>query len=213
MKSSVLLSALAVATALAAPASAALLVDGVGSTSALASGNSFAAQLNSNYGYTQQTTDYSGISLTAPARITFYALASESGYANTFSFEGLSNTENAYSFDSSRVIGSLKVAAGSLAGMSFTSNLGLPALPGQPNFAVFLPTGFNGGSFSSNWLVFGFDDGYGKSNKADYDDFIVGAQISAIPEPHTWAMVIAGFGLVGLQLRRSRNKSLPSVAC
>lgn len=213
MKSSVLLSALAMATALATPASAALLVDGINSTSALAPGNSFAAQLNANYGYTQQTTDYSGISLTRPARITFYALASESGYADTFSFEGLSNTENAYAFDTSRVIGSLKVAAGSLAGMSFTSNLGLPALPGQPNFAVFLPTGFNGGSFNSDWLVFGFDDGYGKSNKADYDDFIVGAQISAIPEPHTWAMVIAGFGLVGLQLRRSRGKSLSSVAC
>lgn len=31
------------------------------------------------------------------------------------------------------------------------------------------------------------------------------APTSAVPEPHSWAMMIAGFGLVGVSLRRSRR--------
>lgn len=33
------------------------------------------------------------------------------------------------------------------------------------------------------------------------------APTSAVPEPHSWAMMIAGFGLVGVSLRRSRRTS------
>lgn len=199
-----ILPALAAASALAAPAGAAIFIDGISSISPVAAANDFKSDLNTNYGLTSQTNSFSSISLTAPARITFYALASESGYQNTFSFEGLSSTEQNFAFDTSRVIGTVNVAAGSLSGLSFTSNVGVPGSPGNPHFAVFLPTGFSGTTFSGDWVVFGYDD----SNRGDddFDDFIIGAQISPIPEPQAWALMVAGFGLVGWQLRRGRKR-------
>lgn len=38
-----------------------------------------------------------------------------------------------------------------------------------------------------------------------HKDFIVNSQLAAIPEPSSWAMLIAGFGLVGTSLRRRRS--------
>jgi hypothetical protein len=32
-------------------------------------------------------------------------------------------------------------------------------------------------------------------------------QVTAVPEPETWAMLLAGLGLVGLQLRRKMKVS------
>ncbi|WP_353218008.1 trypsin-like serine protease [Sandarakinorhabdus sp.] len=38
-----------------------------------------------------------------------------------------------------------------------------------------------------------------------HKNFIVSSQLAAIPEPSSWAMLIAGFGLVGASLRRRRS--------
>lgn len=35
---------------------------------------------------------------------------------------------------------------------------------------------------------------------------------SGVPEPATWAMMLAGFGAVGIALRRSRKRQLPQIA-
>src|SRR3546814_14448986 len=85
MKFKPLLPILAIAAGFAGPASAAIFIDGISSTSAVSSDNDFASDLDSNYSYTLQSDSFSHMSLTAPARITFYALASESGYTNSFS--------------------------------------------------------------------------------------------------------------------------------
>ncbi len=210
MKFKAFLPALAAASVFISPASAAIMIDGIGSTSPIASNNDFAGALSSTYSYTSQANNFSSISLTAPAQITFYALASESGYNNSFSANGVSGSESEFAFDTSRVIGSVDLPAGALSDLKFTSNHGTDGVAGGPQLAVFLPSGFSGSSFSSDWVVFGYDDTAG--GDADFDDFIVGAQISAVPEAHIWALMIVGFGLVGLQLRRNRNKS-PQIAC
>ena len=210
MKFHALLPAVAAVTALISPASAALFVNGIGSTTAISSANNFAADLDTNYGLTLQTNNISGLSLSAPARITFYALASESGYTDSFSSNGVNGTETNSGFDTTRVLGTAIFSSGALTDIKFTSNVGVDGVPGGAQFAVFLPTGFADSAFSSDWVVFGYDDTLGGDN--DFDDFIVGAQISAIPEAHIWALMITGFGLVGLQLRRNRTKSV-SVAC
>src|SRR3546814_13455977 len=85
------------------------------------------------------------------------------------------------------------MAACALTNFVFSSSGGSSASPGSAQFSIFLPTGFAGGTFNTDWLVFGFDDTVG--GDADYDDFIIGAQISPIPEPPMWALMIAGFGL------------------
>ncbi len=60
-----------------------------------------------------------------------------------------------------------------------------------------------GDIFRSRVLYLGFDD---QPQNADdnHDDLIIRVTAGAIPEPATWAMLIAGFGLVGLAARRRR---------
>jgi len=58
----------------------------------------------------------------------------------------------------------------------------------------FLPATAGGNQF----YVFGFKD-------SDLPGFVAQAFSSAVPEPQTWAMMIAGFGMVGASLRRKRR--------
>jgi hypothetical protein len=55
-------------------------------------------------------------------------------------------------------------------------------------------------------FILGFNDSF--SQDADYDDFVVGVKfVSApVPEPETYAMMMAGLGLIGFMARRRRNK-------
>lgn len=46
------------------------------------------------------------------------------------------------------------------------------------------------------------------SNSFEFDNIATGA----VPEPGTWALLIAGFGLTGMALRRARRGSIASVA-
>src|SRR3546814_12289161 len=76
-----------------------------------------------DYSLVSQTGDLSSISVTAPARINFYALGSESGLENTFLFGALSHTEADYAYDPTRLIGSADFTSpGSFGGLVFMSD-------------------------------------------------------------------------------------------
>ena len=210
MKLRNLLPMFALAAAFVTPAKAAILVDGIGDTMAVPDNFAFKSQLEADSSLVTQSSNLLSISLTEAARITFYALGSESNLENSFFFGSLNDTEQNYSYDPTRVIGSVDITSpGTLGGLLFTSSGGLPAVPGLSNFGIFLPSGFSGTSFLTDRLVFGYDDG-GPADD-DFDDFVIAAQISPIPEVRTWFLMLAGFGLVGMQLRRNRLKA-PSVA-
>lgn len=49
-------------------------------------------------------------------------------------------------------------------------------------------------------LILGFNDGY--KGDADYDDMVVGLSYAPVPEPQTYAMMIAGLAAVGFMVRR-----------
>jgi len=52
-------------------------------------------------------------------------------------------------------------------------------------------------------FVLGFNDG--STNDADYDDLVVGFNVTTVPEPETYALMLAGLGVVGFVARRRRT--------
>jgi hypothetical protein len=55
-------------------------------------------------------------------------------------------------------------------------------------------------------LVIGFNDSL--QVDGDYDDFIVGLKVNAVPEPETYALMFAGLAAVGFIVRRRRRYPL-----
>ena len=64
--------------------------------------------------------------------------------------------------------------------------------------AVFTPFTL-GGAYD---LILGFNDGLRVDS--DYDDMVVGLKVAAIPEPETYALLLAGLGAIGFLHRRRR---------
>lgn len=52
-------------------------------------------------------------------------------------------------------------------------------------------------------IVLGFNDG--ARVDADYDDMVVGLRVTPVPEPETYALMLAGIGAVGFMRRRRKN--------
>lgn len=89
---------------------------------------------------------------------------------------------------------------GDFAGPSYTFNIGnIPSNYPLTNATFSAITG-NGGNFR---LQFGTNSG-GDNMGPLLDNVSVGIS-SAVPEPATWAMMIAGFGLVGSAMRRRQT--------
>ena len=87
----------------------------------------------------------------------------------------------------------------------FTNGAGPAITPGSPLFGIGLPDGApdsNGVLFTNEvWLM--FDDLAGNPDD-NHDDLLIRATF-AVPEPGTWMMMILGFGVIGLVMRRRSN--------
>ena len=79
----------------------------------------------------------------------------------------------------------------------FTSYAVLGAFAGP----VFTPFTL-GGAYD---LIIGFNDGMRVD--ADYDDMVIGLTVAAIPEPESYALMLAGLGAVGFIARRRQKRS------
>lgn len=66
------------------------------------------------------------------------------------------------------------------------------------NFAMGANDDLGGLRFHSNGFAFEIDN--------------VAMSVSAVPEPHTWLTMIAGFGMVGFILRRNRRSAVTAIA-
>jgi hypothetical protein len=53
-------------------------------------------------------------------------------------------------------------------------------------------------------LILGFNDGLRVD--ADYDDMVVGIRVVAIPEPESYALMLAGLAAVGFIARRRQGR-------
>lgn len=211
MKKMILAAAAAVSMALPATANAAADVTvNFGATNPVPASNDFQSLL-SGLGLTRFATTGASLVLNGPALITFYFMGSESGFNDTFSTSTLSLTENTLFTNNfaggGTLIGSQVFAGGSLAGLlnfTTTNANGASATVGQDGFGIFLGANqVSGSNFTT--LYFGYDDEI-RNQDDNHDDFIVRAVIQAVPEPATWAMMIAGFGLVGGAMRLRRRE-------
>lgn len=208
----------AAAALLAGPANAAFFDVTVGSVvNDIPSNNDFQTELFGvplNY----YTTTGASVSLSGKVKLTFEYLGSESGFTDVFKAEGLDGTimateSNADIFFTPQLLGSATFDAGVLDSLLtfFANGVMTPTFTfnvGEAEFGIFLPTKLaEGASYKTNTLYIGLDDQI-RGDDDNHDDFLI--RVTAVPEPATWAMMIAGFGLVGGAMRR-RAKTSPSI--
>jgi hypothetical protein len=151
-------------------------------------------------GLTHYTTLNAKVELSAPSRVKFEYMGSESGFTDSFKAGSLpAFFENNKAVWGPTLIGFANFAGGDFTNVSFSSSGGVVnSTIGTDAFGIFIP-GQVRGKYSSSVLYFGFDDQLTGIDD-NHDDFIV--RVTAVPEPASWAMLIAGFGLVGMTARR-----------
>jgi hypothetical protein len=148
------------------------------------------------------------VSLPNAVQIKFEFIGSESGYYDSFYYTGVSSVTPLYSETSPFIInntasplnlGSYSVAAGAFLAL-FKSNGydASSAQPGQVGFTVFTDASGNYDPNNLRTFYFGYDDI--PNGDDNHDDIIIKATI--VPEPATWALMIAGIAAVGVSMRR-----------
>ncbi|UTW53872.1 PEPxxWA-CTERM sorting domain-containing protein [Kordiimonas sp. SCSIO 12610] len=172
-------------------------------------GNNNVGNILTTLGLTEFTTARD-VQFNSNGTLDLFFLGSESGFINTVEIngetvftedpDGLTETPFVTDFIFSFNINSGDLLSG--LGLSFGSNRGTPAAFGDAGFGQFFSP------VEGNRFALGFGDNTGGGD-ADFDDLVVGLQFtSAVPEPATWLMMIFGFALVGLQVRRRGRASL-----
>jgi len=145
--------------------------------------------------------------------LTVTFLGKEAGHLNSFSLGALSILNSAAVGSSSTVT----VAAGSLpfrfkdevdgssapnGGNGSSSKQGSYVIFGSSAQGSFMPlTSFGGKSYD---LIIGWNDG--SKVDADYDDHVLGLTLAPVPEPETYAMMLAGLGAMLFVARRRQRR-------
>lgn len=200
---------------LSAPAAATTFTVGLGTDQVLVPENDFKTPLE-NLGLDVLRT-MATLTLTGPAKIKVELMGSESTVIDrlimgSFQYDQGPDVDN---FGAPVTIANLTYTNPASFSIGFSSSLtGFMTVhaPGSEEVGFFIPSqpasaafrSFAAGSYTSNVLYIGYDNGPSALNDNDHDDLVIRLTATAVPEPATWALLIAGFGLVGAAARRYR---------
>lgn len=132
-----------------------------------------------------------------------YDLSSLSGFTLSFTVNGHTYTQGGITTPLSGVAVRITDLGGGVERLFFTESGGLGSDAGPNSGALDLSDGTNFLSFEPT--SFGGNFLYQETGSAGR----YRALSSAVPEPSTWAMLIIGFGTMGVAWRRSRRSRMP----
>ncbi|MEO8836656.1 MAG: PEP-CTERM sorting domain-containing protein [Caldimonas sp.] len=153
------------------------------------------------------------ISSTIAGNLTATFLGKEALDTDTYTFAMASGT-----LLNTSAIGSMISGPVGVGNLNFTfadtfagTSVGNGGVAGAYTSYVILGSYVTGGAFTPYTdgglyqMVLGFNDGL--KVDADYDDMVVGLNVSAVPEPETYALMLAGIGAIGFIARRRKQSS------
>ena len=132
-----------------------------------------------------------------PGKAGFYVIGVNTGTGTIKPFASLG--EPNVIFNQAMVI--QKSGAGAVSGHNFTATISGDSLSALVPLSFLPSTGFAPGQYGFN--LWPRNTGPGLGSISDFAP--QNATLSAVPEPATWALAIAGFALTGLTLRRRRT--------
>jgi len=145
--------------------------------------------------------------VSGPATVTYDYVGSESGYNTSLFATFFSSTGTVTESAGSRAVGT--VNAGGALNFGFRDGRGIDILnsmgatfTGASN-PSFLILGSNVATSGQSSYLLGYNDSY--MGDADFDDIVVRVSVSPIPEPSTYALMLAGLAAVGFVARRRRS--------
>ena len=152
------------------------------------------------------------LSASEGGQVTYTYLGTEAGYRNLF-YSATPYTPLSAEFvtrnPGASTIGNQTVSwtGGGLLNFGFEGYVGSIALNNLPSsWAAGTSIGLIGRNVSYGSQTFAYVIGYNDSfHHADWDDVVVGVNIDPIPEPETYAMLLAGLGLMGFVARRRKQ--------
>ncbi|MBN8492861.1 MAG: PEP-CTERM sorting domain-containing protein [Burkholderiales bacterium] len=142
-------------------------------------------------------------------KYTFTYLGQESGFNNIFRL-----TVNGIALLESDPVGTFKsvVSSDQFLSFNFEGNTGKFAINGgakdqSTSIGLLEPKKVTSGAAAGTYaFILGYNDSAGAAKLGDWDDFVVGVNVTPVPEPEAYGLALAGMGVVGYFYRRRRDK-------
>jgi PEP-CTERM motif len=147
------------------------------------------------------TFDLGTLTADGASKVTYSFIGKEAGFTNEFRGAGAGLIDSTGGADIVDLVGpgALSFSFGTVGEAGSASNGMVFSLVSNPSFAI-----FKGASGSGYQYVLGFND-IGAGNDSDFDDLVIGVNFTPVPEPGTYALILAGLAAVGFVARRRRS--------